>query len=237
MAHQAIETTIRPRPFCYSSIMKYSTILFDVDGTVCDPGISMIESARYALSKLGIDEKDDNKLHQLIGPPLEHAFETYYGFNEAEIKQAVIYFRENMQKEGVHLYEAYAGIAELLESLQEAGATLAIVTSKIENIAIDTLKKTNLIKYFKVISAQQPNVVVHKEAILSKALKDLNITDKSSVVMIGDRRHDVEAANLKNVASIGVLWGYGSLEELESQGASYIVKDAAQLSQLLFRPI
>lgn len=214
--------------------MKYTTVLFDVDGTLCDPGKSMLESARYALSKLGIDEADDAKIHQLIGPPLEHAFETYYGFDEAKTNKAVIYFRENMQKEGVLLYEAYAGIAELLESLQKGGATLAIVTSKIEHIAIDALDKTDLIKYFKLVSAQQANVVVHKEVILAKALKGLNITDKSSVVMIGDRRHDIEAADLQGVASVGVLWGYGSLEELNDEGAGYIVKDVAQLSQLLF---
>ena len=179
--------------------MAYSTILFDVDGTLCDPGKSMIECARYALSKFDIHETDDENLRRLIGPPLEHAFRDYYGFDEAQSEQAVTHFRDMMQREGVQLYEAYPGISELL----------------------------------KFISAQQPNVVVDKEEILSKALSELDITDMSTVVMIGDRRHDVEAAKAHSVDSVGVLWGYGNQEELENEGATYIAVNANELRQLL----
>lgn len=213
--------------------MIYHMILFDVDGTLCDPGKSMIESARYALSKLGINETDEEKLHRLIGPPLEHAFRDYYHFNEAQVDQAVAHFRDMMQREGVQLYEAYPGISELLNELKQSGRQLAVVTSKIDHIAKETLAKTGLINYFEFISAQQPNVVVEKEEILTKALSELNVTDNSTVVMIGDRRHDVEAAKTHSIDSIGVLWGYGDQEELENEGATRIVTDTNELKQLL----
>lgn len=187
--------------------MTYSTILFDVDGTLCDPGKSMIECARYALSKFDIYETDDESLRRLIGPPLEHAFRDYYGFDESQSEQAVTHFRDMMQREGVQLYEAYPGITELLNELKQSGRQLAVVTSKIDHIAKETLAKTGLIDYFEFISAQQPNVVVDKEEILTKALNELNVTDNSTVVMIGDRRHDVEAAKTHSIDSIGVLWG------------------------------
>ena len=213
--------------------MAYSTILFDVDGTLCDPGKSMIECARYALSKFDIHETDDENLRRLIGPPLEHAFRDYYGFDEAQSEQAVTHFRDMMQREGVQLYEAYPGISELLNELKQSGRQLAVVTSKIDHIAKETLAKTGLIDYFEFISAQQPNVVVEKEEILSKALSELDITDMSTVVMIGDRRHDVEAAKAHSVDSVGVLWGYGNQEELENEGATYIAVNANELRQLL----
>ncbi len=213
--------------------MAYDTILFDVDGTLCDPGKSMIESARYALEKQGIHETNDDNLRRLIGPPLEHAFRDYYGFDEARADEAVIHFREKMQKDGVQLYEPYLGTAELLAELHQAGKILAVVTSKIEHIAIETLKRTELLPYFKTVSAQQPGVVVDKEAILNKALRDLGIEDTSSVVMIGDRRHDVEAANVHGIDSIGVLWGYGSVDELENEGATYIVENMSHLRSVL----
>ena len=213
--------------------MAYSTILFDVDGTLCDPGKSMIECARYALSKFDIHETDDENLRRLIGPPLEHAFRDYYGFDEAQSEQAVTHFRDMMQREGVQLYEAYPGISELLNELKQSGRQLAVVTSKIDHIAKETLAKTGLIDYFEFISAQQPNVVVDKEEILSKALSELDITDMSTVVMIGDRRHDVEAAKAHSVDSVGVLWGYGNQEELENEGATYIAVNANELRQLL----
>lgn len=213
--------------------MTYSTILFDVDGTLCDPGKSMIECARYALSKFDIHETDEANLRRLIGPPLEHAFRDYYGFDELQADQAVTHFRDMMQREGIQFYEAYPGIPELLNELKQSDRRLAVVTSKIDHIATETLAKTRLIDYFEFITAQQPNVVVDKEEILSKALSKLNVTDTASVVMIGDRRHDVEAAKTHGIDSIGVLWGYGDQEELENEGATYIVADTYELKQLL----
>lgn len=214
--------------------MIYTTFLFDVDGTLCDPGKSMVECARYALKQLGINEVNEDNLRRLIGPPLEHAFRDYYGFDEAKADQAVVYFRDMMQREGIQLYEPYPGIAELLKKLHSDGKTLAVVTSKIEHIAIETLTKTGLLQYFDVVSAQQPDVVVNKEVILSKALVDLGVKDLRSVVMIGDRKHDVEAAKVHGVDSIGVLWGYGDEKELINERATYIVKDSAELAYLLF---
>lgn len=213
--------------------MTYKTVLFDVDGTLCDPGKSMIESARYALGKLGINETDEGKLHRLIGPPLEHAFRDYYHFNKIQIDQAVNHFRDMMQSEGIQLYESYPGIPELLNDLKQSGRRLAVVTSKIDHIAKEALTKTGLINYFEFVSAQQPNVVVNKEEILSKALSELDITDTSNVVMIGDRRHDVEAAKAHDIDSIGVLWGYGDQEELEGEGATHIVDSTDELRTLL----
>jgi len=213
--------------------MAYSTILFDVDGTLCDPGKSMIECARYALSKFDIHETDDENLRRLIGPPLEHAFRDCYGFDEAQSEQAVTHFRDMMQREGVQLYEAYPGISELLNELKQSGRQLAVVTSKIDHIAKETLAKTGLIDYFEFISAQQPNVVVDKEEILTKALSELNVTDNSNVVMIGDRKHDIEAANAHSIDSIGVSWGYGDRDELENEGATHIVTNTDELKALL----
>lgn len=213
--------------------MTYSTILFDVDGTLCDPGKSMIECAKYALSKFDIHETDEANLRRLIGPPLEYAFRDYYGFDQIQSDQAVTYFRDMMQREGVQLYEAYPGIPELLYELNQSGMRLAIVTSKIDHIAKETLAKTGLINHFEFVSAQQPNAVVHKEEILAKALSELKVVNNSGVVMIGDRRHDVEAAKTHGIDSIGVLWGYGDLEELESEGATHIAADVSVLKRLL----
>ena len=213
--------------------MSYTTILFDVDGTLCDPGKSMIECAKYALSKFNIHETDETNLRRLIGPPLEHAFQDYYDFDETQANQAVTYFRDMMQREGIRLYEAYPGIPELLDELHQSGKQLAVVTSKIDHIAKETLTKTGLIGYFDFVSAQQPNIVVKKEDVLAKALHELNITDNSAVVMIGDRRHDVEAASAHSIDSIGVLWGYGDRDELENEGATYVVANADELRKLL----
>ncbi len=213
--------------------MAYTTILFDVDGTLCDPGESMLECARYALSKCGVTETDNSRLQRLIGPPLEHAFMDYYGFSESLAVEATGYFRDMMKRDGIALYKAYPGIAELLDELQKSGKQLAVVTSKLNTIANETLAKTNLLNYFVFISAQQPEVVVKKEAILRDALTHLHTTDMSHAVMIGDRKHDVEAAKALGIDSIGVLWGYGDKAELQDEGATHIVATMDELRKLV----
>ena len=213
--------------------MAYETILFDIDGTLCDPGDSITESARFALAELGIEEADEQALRRFVGPPLEHAFKDYYDLDEDTTKRAVALFRDKLQSDGIKLYKAYAGVPELLDELLSTGKTVAVVTSKINHIAKAALESTGLAKYFDIIGSQQPDEVVKKEVILSRVLNELSVIDKSSVVMIGDRMHDVEAAKEHGIDSIGVLWGYGSLEELQEEGATHIVKDTHELQRLI----
>lgn len=193
----------------------------------------MIECVKYALGKFGIEENDPEALRRMIGPPLERAFRDNYGFDEVQADQAVVYFREKMQKDGVQLYEAYPGIVDLVKELHESGTRLGVVTSKIDHIARDTLDRTGLLRHFDVVSAQQPRVIVDKEVILTKALADLGVVEMSSVVMVGDRLYDVEAAKTHGVDSIGVTWGYGTQEELEAEGATYIANDSIELAAIL----
>lgn len=215
--------------------MAYSTILFDVDGTLCDPGKSMVECARYALGRFDIHESDEANLHRLIGPPLEHAFRDNYGFDEEQANKAAAYFRDMMQREGIQFYEPYPGIPELLSELKQMGKKLGVVTSKIDHIAKEALEKTGLIDYFEFVSAQQPNVVVMKEDILAKALSELQVSDVSTAVMVGDRRYDIEAAKAARVDSVGVLWGYGHRNELEIEGPTRIVANTDELRLFLVR--
>lgn len=168
-----------------------------------------------------------------MGPPLEHAFRDYYNFNEDKIKKAVTLFREKLQKDGIKLYKAYDGVPELLEELHQRGKTLAIVTSKIDHIAKTALESTKLHQYFEVIGTQQVHKVVQKEVILARVLKELNVKSETSVVMVGDRMHDVEPANKHNIDSIGVLWGYGSESELREEGSTYIAHNTQELKSFI----
>lgn len=209
--------------------MAYNTILFDIDGTLCDPGDSIIEAARYALAEMGIRETDEESLRRFVGPPLEHTFIDIYGFNKERTSQAVSLFRHKIQKDGLQLYKTYDGIPDLLEKLRTEDKKLAIVTSKIEHIARKALKNAGLLEYFDYISAQQPNEVVHKEIILARALRELNVQNPATALMVGDRMHDIEAAAKHNIDSAGVLWGYGSIEEFKKEGATYIIESAQDL--------
>ncbi len=215
--------------------MKYSTILFDIDGTILDPGPSITDSARYALGQLGITENSPEALRRFVGPPLEHSFRDYYHLDEQQVQQAVAHFRHYLVHEGLHAYTIYSGIADLLATLVKNGATIGIVTSKIERIARLVIDEAGLTDYFSVFCAQEEGNPIKKEITLADALTQLNVTPDqlSQTVMIGDRMHDIEAAQANNVDSIGILHGYGTVAEFEDAGATHVVKDANELKNLL----
>ena len=121
-----------------------------------------------------------------------------------------------------------------MAELSRSGKTLAIVTSKIDTIAHIALEGTGLLPYFKVIGAQQADKVVKKEKILAEVLAKLGTTeDTSTIVMVGDRMHDVEAAKEHGIDSIGVLWGYGTLQELKDAGATHTAANTNELRKLV----
>lgn len=213
--------------------MAYEAVLFDLDGTLCDPGSSITESAKYALSRLGVTETDDANLHRFVGPPLEHSFHEYYQFDEDATRQAVEFYREKFSEEGIKLYQVYPGIPELLADLSESHKSLAIVTAKIDTFAKAILENSGLIDYFDIIGARKHDEVVKKEVTMAKVLGALPVQQASSVVMVGDRKHDIEATHPFGIDSIGVLYGYGTGEELTESGATHTVKDVAGLRELL----
>jgi phosphoglycolate phosphatase len=213
--------------------MTYSVAIFDIDGTLSNPGNALTESAKYALEMMGIHETDESNLRRFVGPPLEHSFKDYYGFSDEKAQEAVGYYRQKMQRDGVQLTTAYDGTKELLEALHVGGVRLAVVTSKVDYIANEALKVTNLADYFEYVAAERPGETVKKEVTLARALKELGVVDASSVVMIGDRRHDVEAAKALGIDSIGVLWGYGDQTELSDEGATHIVSHPSEIIKLV----
>jgi phosphoglycolate phosphatase len=73
---------------------EYKYLLFDLDGTITNPGLGITNSVKHALEKLGITITDQNELTKFIGPPLWDSFEKYYGLSKEEAERAVHYYRE-----------------------------------------------------------------------------------------------------------------------------------------------
>ena len=82
-------------------------ILFDLDGTLTDPGIGITNSVMYALKKFGIEITDRTSLYNFIGPPLMYSFQTFHGFSEEDSTQAVKYYREYFSVHGLYENEVY----------------------------------------------------------------------------------------------------------------------------------
>ena len=208
----------------------YKYLLFDLDGTLTDPSIGITNSVAYALSKFGINVEDKRTLYKFIGPPLVDAFSEYYGFSKEDSEKATAFYRETFSVKGLFENRVYDGVVEMLEALKNAGKRLIIATSKPEPFTVKILKHFDLLKYFDFVAAATFDASRNsKDKVIAYALQSLDIKDKSEVVMIGDRHHDIDGARENGIDSIGVLWGFGSREELETSGATHIAESVQQI--------
>ncbi len=214
--------------------MRRRYILFDLDGTLTDPGPGITRSVQYALRSYGIDEPDLTKLYPFIGPPLKDSFMKYYGFSEEKAMEAIWRYREYFTAKGIFENRVYEGIPQMLEMLKKDGRILLIATSKPEDFAVQIVRHFDLEKYFDLIcGASMDEVRTRKGEIIGCALNAARIADGREAVMVGDREHDVLGARENGLDCIGVLFGYGSRKELEEVNAYRIVETAAELGAVL----
>ncbi len=203
----------------------YDIVLFDLDGTLTDPGKGITNSVAYALNKFNIKVKDKTELYKFIGPPLVDSFMKYYSLSKQDALLAVDYYREYFSATGIFENRVYDGIPQLLANIKKSGRKIALATSKPEIYAKQILKHFNLSDYFDFVGGATMDETRSKKAdVIMYTLNQLGVTDKSTVVMIGDRHHDIEGANQNGLDSIGVLFGYGDQKELETAGAKHIAE-------------
>lgn len=212
----------------------YETIFFDLDGTLTDPGTGITNSVAYALNKFGINVSDRAELYKFIGPPLKESFAKYYSMNEEDCEKAIFEYRVYFKNGGMFENEVYDGIKELLEKLKRSGKTLIIATSKPEEFAIQILQHFGLFEYFDyVCGASMDGKISEKADVIRYALETSGNPDKKKSVMVGDRFHDIFGAKQNGLSSVGVTYGYGTYEELEKNGADFIVNDVNGLLSVL----
>lgn len=213
--------------------MAYQIIFFDLDGTIVDPKDGITNAVQYALEKFGIIEDQEN-LIKFIGPPLKYSFQQYYNFNEEQALQAIEYYRKKFIPEGLQKSIVYNGIEKLLDKLQKSGIQLYIVSSKPSFASKQIITYHGLNKYFKdIVGVDKKFIDVDKSTRIKEALLLEPKKPKNTIVMIGDREHDIIGAQANGIDSIGVLYGYGTEDEINNIKPTYIAKNIEDLEKLL----
>jgi len=200
--------------------MKKDYLFFDLDGTLTESAPGIIRSARYALSRFGVTP-DDAVMMKFIGPPLLESFQRLCGLSEEQSREAIRLYREYFAEKGMFENSVYDGVREMLARLRAEGKILAVATSKPEIYAKQILDHFGLSEYFDFIAgAALDHVRMTKADVLQKAVAAVGLKDLDRGLMIGDRMHDAEGANTVGMQTLGVLYGYGSREELMEAGAA-----------------
>lgn len=217
--------------------MKYQVVLFDLDGTLTDPGEGITNSVAYSLKRYGIKVENRSELYKFIGPPLIESYEKYYGFSHEQAVEAVEIYREYYADKGIYENEVYTGIEALLRKLKEQKILCLVATSKPELYAREIIRHFRLEDYFYYVAgANMDESRTNKAEVIAYALAQLpEEINTEKIIMVGDRLHDIRGARENGLDSIGVLFGYGSEEELKQAGATYLVKKPEQVFYILDR--
>ncbi len=196
-------------------------IFFDLDGTLTDPKPGITRSIQYALQKLDLPVPSQDELTWCIGPPLRDSFVTLLG-GDSRADLAVTLYRERFGDVGLYENAVYPDIEHILTALKASHGRLFVATSKARVFAERIIEHFGLGGYFEqVFGAELDGTRVHKGDLLAYALDNSNV-DPSRALMIGDRSHDIIGAKNNGMDALGVLYGYGSRQELIEAGARHV---------------
>lgn len=212
---------------------KYDVIAFDLDGTLTDPERGLVDGFIYAFKKMGIsDYGDRDSLRRFIGPSLYVVWQDEFGLNEKTVVDAIEKFREYYNIYGWWDNKVYSGVVEMLELLRAAGKTIVLATSKPENTAIKIMRLFGLDKYFDFMGGASGDNRDHKWQVLDYSLNAVG-ADRSRAILVGDRIYDAEGAAKCGIDSLGVRWGHGSAEELETAGFTILANSPEEVANIL----
>jgi len=210
--------------------MPITTVLFDLDGTLTDPFEGITRCIQYALEKMGTDVPPAEDLGWCIGPPLWDSFEVLLNTSDrADLDRAVAIYRERYAESGLYEATLITGIAEVVSELARRDFQLFVATSKTNTYAGRIVEHFGLMPPVRHVYGAEPDGTrSYKQELIGHILgrEDLNA---SECVMIGDRKFDLIGAKANGVPAIGVVWGYGSREELEAEAPDFIAEKPADL--------
>ena len=211
--------------------MTKKAIFFDLDGTLTDSGEGIMNCAALALEHFGLPVPDREQMRVFVGPPLDQTF-IRFGVPADRTDEAIAVFRSRYRTVGKFENFPYPGIRETLQTLKEQGHRLFVATSKPEVLANEVLNHFDLARYFEQIAgATLDGSRSHKADVITYLL---GLTgDVGQTLMVGDTAFDVIGAAAHGIPTIGVSWGYGTVEDMEKAGAKAIAHSMGELAELI----
>jgi phosphoglycolate phosphatase len=210
-------------------------VLIDLDGTISDSSPGMLTGFRKVFDRFDMEQPSDESIRRHFGPPLAVTWREVYGMTDEQIVEGLEVYREYYHDVGMFENNLYDGVPELIKDLHGEGMTLSTATSKPEFSASRIIEHFGLREYFTFIGAADlAGTRDDKSAVIAHTLENLQTSSQThSIVMLGDRRHDVEGAREHGIDTIGVLWGYGTAKELSTAGAIALAERPRDAGDLL----
>lgn len=188
--------------------MKIKNVIFDLDGTLLDTSIGILESVRHTIGVLEMQEPSEEVLRSFIGPPLRVSFTEKCGCSQEQAEEAVKIFRKHYQNGAVLHAEQYRGIAELCTELQRRGIKMGVATNKPDRFAAALIRHFDLDTYCRSVFGADEIGSLTKTELIRLCMKDMDAYG-SDTVLIGDTDNDAAGAERAGVRFLAVTYGFG----------------------------
>ncbi|MBN1116614.1 MAG: HAD hydrolase-like protein [Bacteroidales bacterium] len=212
--------------------MRFSNIIFDLDGTLTNPSEGILNSLRHSLKQLLHNEIPETIPEGFIGPPLQQGFKTIYGLNDKQTENAVKYFRDYYGKYGKYENVPYDGIIELLAELSINGKKLFVATSKYEKFSWEIIKHFEMDRYITDLQGAGYSGNHDKSTLIDILIEKYQLV-KEDTAMVGDTSYDIEGARASLITSVAVGYGFHSMEDLAKLSPDFLVEDVDELFECL----
>ena len=207
--------------------MAYTSILFDLDGTLVDSGEGVLKCAELGLRHFNLPIPSPEEMRTFVGPPLRDSF-IRFGCTPEQAEEAIAVYRSRYTTVGKFELFVYPGIEKLLADLTDAGCKLYVATSKPETVSVEILNHLGLAKYFTYIAgAALDKSRGTKEEVIAYLLEQVG--DLEGALMVGDTAYDVIGAERHGIPCAAISWGYGTVESLEAAHPAVIVDSTDEL--------
>jgi len=216
--------------------VRFDLACWDLDGVIADSARAIPNCINLALEEIAIPPLPVEELRHFIGPPLLETFRLVIaasGGDTSLARSCVDAYRRHYTVESLLSTTVYPGVPALLAGLV-GKMRLVVVTSKPVDAAAPILAALGVRDYFEAVFAPELDELEEpKSETLRQALAATGVPPGPRSVMIGDRLHDIIAGKANRLTTIGVLWGFGSPEELAAEKPDHLVASAAELGAIL----
>jgi len=208
-------------------------VLFDLDGTLIDTKVGITESIRYAMREMKRPLSPQTNLDRYIGPPIQQNFAALLQTDDPVlIEQGIAAYRDYFAETGLLENDLYDGVSEMLAALNDLGLRCYVATSKPTVYARPIIEHFGLAGYFVQVYGSELDGTNGNKGDLIHHVLHLENLQPAQTIMVGDRLHDILGAKANGVLAVGVLYGYGSRDELAEAGSNYVVEMPADIVTL-----
>lgn len=206
--------------------------MFDLDGTLSDSASGILAALRHAFAVNGLPPMDAATERAILGPPFYESLPPLAG--EERMGDVIAAYRAHYGNGGMFDTSVFDGVREVLEGLQAEGVPMAVATSKPEAYAVPIVEHLGLTEFFATVGGDELDGSLGTKAlVIGKVLERLGNPHPATVLMVGDRSHDVIGARAHAIDCIGVEWGYAMPGELAAAQPAAICATPPDLGRVL----